>query len=286
MCSIFKYRSCVGRNFDYEQSFNEELRIIDRDEFYNDYKIIGMCAGIEKDYPLLYDAMNEHGVVMGGLAFEGNAQYNKIIKGKCNVPSYDFILNTLGLFKSVSQIKEYIECVNITDKAYSDSISPSPLHWFVADKNESIIIEQTKEGVSWYAGDVMTNNPPFPLQKECYESCKKLIGEHLHESYEFQDEWKTRGLETYHLNGSYTSDGRFERLSFLKSKLESYDTNFNPIPQAFHLLSSVEQIYGATPVRNNFEHTIYSIVYDMKNLKIYRRTYDSVNTIVNSEWSD
>ena len=59
MCSTFKFKQCVGRNFDYEQSYDEELRIIKSMEFYNEFEIIGMCTGLVKDYPLLYDGMNE-----------------------------------------------------------------------------------------------------------------------------------------------------------------------------------------------------------------------------------
>ena len=55
MCSIFKYKNCVGRNFDYEVSYDEELRVIEPKQAGNQYKIIGMCAGVVKDYPLLYD---------------------------------------------------------------------------------------------------------------------------------------------------------------------------------------------------------------------------------------
>ena len=41
MCSIFKYKNIVGRNFDYEQSYNEELRFINKNEFKN---IIDDCS--------------------------------------------------------------------------------------------------------------------------------------------------------------------------------------------------------------------------------------------------
>ena len=36
----------------------------------------------------------------------------------------------------------------------------------------------------------------------------------------------------------------------------------------------MEQIYGATPVKDKYEYTIYSIVYDMDYKDVYLKFYD------------
>ena len=273
MCSIFNYKNCVGRNFDYEVSYNEEIRIIDSDEFDNDYKIIGMATGFVKDYPLLYDGMNQHGLCVSALAFEGNAVYNDDAEHKNNIPSYEFPLKILGEFQNVSEVKDYLEDVNITNKAYSEDLSSSDLHWFICDENESIILEQTKDGLHWYDGDIMTNNPPYPQQLDMNHSSLDRVKDYP----ELPEEYNSRGMETYGLLGDYTSMTRFSRLDYLKKHFENSDDAFNPVAQAFHLLSSVEQVYGATPVNDKFEYTIYSIVYDMKHLKAYLKFYDDLS---------
>jgi choloylglycine hydrolase len=82
-------------------------------------------------------------------------------------------------------------------------------------------------------------------------------------------------METDNLKGGYTSEERFIRASYLKEKLESASQDdFNLIAQSLHLLSSVEQIYGATPVDDKFEYTIYSVVYDMNELTAAIKTYN------------
>lgn len=275
MCSIFKYKNIVGRNFDYEQSYNEELRFINRNEFNNSFKIIGMCTGLVKDYPLFYDAMNEHGLVCGALAFEGNAKYLKEDENKYSLSSFDFILWVLGNFSNVKDVKKLIDKGNvvITDEAYSEEMLPSDLHWFIADKDDSIIIEQTKFGLNYYNGEVMTNNPIYPLQINACKDLNKDIGD----ISTFKWDFHTRGLQTWNLSGDYTSIGRFARLSWLKNRLEKLDGKFNTISDGFHLLSMVEQVYGVTSVNNEYEYTIYSIVYDLVDKCVYLKFYDKLN---------
>ena len=127
----------MGRNFDYEVSYNEALRIIPSMEYGNEFKIIGMCTGFVKEYPLMYDGMNERGLCCSALAFTGNAVYNDKINGKVNIPAFDFVFQILSSFKSVDDVKMYLENVNISNEQYSDDFPNSDLHWlFVMKKKE------------------------------------------------------------------------------------------------------------------------------------------------------
>lgn len=276
MCSILKYKDCIGRNFDYEISYDEELRMVDREEFDNKYKIKGMVTGMVKDYPLFYDAMNEYGLVCGGLAFSKNAIYNPPKQHMHNIPSYDFVLRIVGDYKSVDEVKQELKNINITYEAYSKEMQPSDLHWFVSDTEKSIIIEQTNDGLRWYDGDVMTNNPPYPHQYSNFMQHKSVM-KAIRTPEIDMGKYYSRGMESRGLTGDYTSEGRFVRLSYLKDKLEESENSFNQIVQTFHLLSSIEQIYGVTHVGDEFEYTIYSVVYDMDNKKVYLKFYDEIN---------
>ena len=276
MCSIFKYKTCVGRNFDYEISYDEELRRIKPMEFGNDLAVMGMCAGMV-DYPLMYDGINECGLVVGALAFNDNAVYFDENPDKLNIPAFDFVFRLLSSFKSVKDVKYCLGKVNISNKQFSDEFPNSDLHWFVADKSSSMIIEQTKDGLMWYDGDVMTNNPPYEDQVFVSNLLNEKIGEpHGMNVIKKLERFNTRGEETFGLRGDYTSLGRFNRLSYFKKKLENHKNNFNLVSQSFHLCSSVEQIFGVTPVADKFEYTIYSMVYDIANCRAYLKTYDSL----------
>ena len=274
MCTVLKYKHRIGRNFDYEISYKEEIITIPKEKFNNKYSIIGVCTGTVKEYPLLYDGLNEYGLVCCGLAFTNNAKYNTYQEDHKNIPAFDFTFYILGHFKTVKEVKKFLKNVNIWCEPYSDEIQNTDLHWFIADKKESIIVEQTIDGLEVYDGEVLTNNPPYPLQIEEDIGNQYFIGDSC--TNKKGKEYFTRGTETEMLDGGYTSSERFTRVSYLKKQLEKTDDNFNPLNETFHLLQSVEQIYGATPVNNSFEYTIYSVVYDMENIRLWIKTYDKL----------
>ena len=279
MCTSLKYRTCMGRNYDYEQSFDEEVRIIDEGEFGNKYKIIGVATGFIKDFPLLYDGMNQHGLCISGLAFEGNAKYFNNSDDKNNIPSFRLPLEILGQFKNVGEAEKYLNSSNITNEAYSRQFPPSDMHWMICDKDRTIVVESTQDGLHVYKAKtgVLTNNPPYPNQLELAKDSLKMVG-----VKDDHSEYNSRGKETCGLSGDYTSFTRFAKLSYIKEQLEKSKNSFDDVNQTFHLLSSVEQIYGLTHVEDRFEYTIYSVVYDMENLKVYYKIYDEFNV---SEYS-
>ena len=274
MCTSLKYKTCMGRNYDYEQSFDEEVRIINEGEFKNKYKIIGVATGFIKDFPLLYDGMNQHGLCISGLAFEGNAKYFDNSDDKNNIPSFRLPLEILGQFKNVDEAKNYLNSANITNEAYSAQFPPSDMHWMICDKDRAIVVESTPDGLHVYEGKtgVLTNNPPYPKQLKLAEDSLKMVGKQ-----DDHAEYNSRGKETWGLLGDYTSFTRFAKLSYIKEQLEKSKNSFDDVNQTFHLLSSVEQIYGLTHVEDRFEYTIYSVVYDMENLKVYYKIYDDFN---------
>lgn len=276
MCTAFKYKQYFCRNYDYEQSYKETVKLIPKNIYGNTYGIIGIATGLVEDYPLLYDGMNEYGLCMGGLAFSGNAKYEKeenVPYGDYIYAPYEFILQILGNFKNVRDVKKHLEKAHIIDKQYSDDFQNSDLHWIISDKEKSIVVESTNNGLQVYDNEyeVLTNNPPFSMMSKSIENNLKWIG---CEDDEIADErYYSRGFETEYLDGSYTSMGRFERVTYLKEKALTND-RITALTQAVHLLSSIEQIYGATPVDDKYEYTIYSAIYDMVENKVMIRTYD------------
>ena len=282
MCTAFKLRNCMGRNFDYEISYGEQLIEIPRDNetINNHYSIIGIVSGQIPMYPMFYDGLNDHGLCMAGLNFDGNAVYHNKDDNKENIKPYEMIPYVLGNYKSVDDVKKWAENINILDEPFSENIPNSPLHWFVCDKEKSIVIESRANGL--YVHDnpynVLTNNPYFEAMSVIYEFDKKKISAEnfIHNFLTNNDVEKffnSRGKNTFGIKGDYTSIGRFEKCAFLNEYM-STQNKFDSITESFHLLSSVEQIYGLTPVKDKFEYTIYSTVYNMDSLEVCVQNYD------------
>ena len=266
----------MGRNYDYELSYDENIISIPKGEEIcdNDYDVVGIGSGLFTEYPMLYDGMNEKGLCMGGLAFTGNAKYGNFNSNAINLAPYEMIPTILGTCKSVKDFKRKysgIVGLNVWDKEFDENTQNAELHWFLCDKDDCIVIESTVDGVHIYENEfeVMTNNPPFDLMSRDVEDHLGFVGDYI----EKDERYYSRGVETYYLDGSYTSMGRFERLVFLKENMEK-NSILNPVQDSFKLLNSVEQLYGLTPVGNKFEYTIYQVVYDMENLSIFTRKYD------------
>ena len=84
MCTAATYKTkdfYFGRTFDYGFSYGEEVVITPRNYLFefrmkgkmeSHLAIIG-TAYVMQDYPLYYEAVNEKGLGMAGLNFEGNA---------------------------------------------------------------------------------------------------------------------------------------------------------------------------------------------------------------------
>lgn len=161
----------LARNLDLEYSYHETVTVTPRNKAFmfrymeripKHPAIIGM-AFIVDDYPLYYDATNEAGLSIAGLNFPDNAHYNKPIPGKDNIASFELIPWLLSNCATVVEARKLLENINITNDAFNDELPPSTLHWMIADKEESVVFEQTKTGSRVFDNPlgVMTNNPTF-----------------------------------------------------------------------------------------------------------------------------
>lgn len=274
MCTSIHYQHCMGRNFDYEISYKEACRIYKKEK----YKIMGMVTDIVKDYPLYYDAMNECGLCIAGLNFEGNAYYSQYKKeDKNNIAPWELPIKILGNCRNVTEAKQYLKNVWIYNKNFSEQMPNSSLHWMICDKEKCVTVESTKDGLIVYDNNVgvLTNNPSFSKQlkilkimNKIHSFSKKLKKKLLTKTF------STRGTETLGVPGDLTSMGRFQRMCYYKEKMISRKKQ---AIETMHLLDMVKQPYGATPVGNKFEYTIYEVVYDMDDGKMYIKNYDATS---------
>ncbi|MBB1078339.1 choloylglycine hydrolase family protein [Limosilactobacillus sp. STM2_1] len=292
MCTSIIYQagdSYFGRNLDLEVSLGQQVVITPRNMVLNfrklptldhHYAMIGMSI-VRDNYPLYFDGINEKGVGMAGLNFDGPAHYFPIQEGKDNIGSFELIPYVLAQAASVAEAKELLANANIADINFSAKMQAAPLHWIIADKTgASVTVESTTEGLNVYDNPVgvLTNNPKFPDQ---------LINLSNYQSVSPAEPQNTlapgvklpvysRGFGSHFLPGGMDSESRFVKATFVKMHAPIGDNEVENITNYFHILQSVEQQKGLDEVApNTYEYTIYSDGSNLTKGIFYYRTYDN-----------
>ncbi len=257
-----------GRTLDLDYSFGQRVVILPRKFKLNfkckeslvfHYAIMGMAA-VKENFPLFFDAMNEKGLCFAGLRFQNNAYYGKILENRTNLAPFELPLWILSLASSVTEAKNLLRDINIVDIPFSDELLNTHLHWIFADKEECIVVEQTKDGLFIYDNPfcVLTNNPPFPLM--------------LKEMGNYKDITDKKGIP-----GDYSSVSRFIRANFVKSNSYKPSSKEESLAQFFHILNSVLVPKGCVVLPNGeLHHTVYTSAIDTDNGIYYYKLYDDL----------
>lgn len=291
MCTALAYKTkdfYFGRNMDYEYSYQESITVTPRNYPFHfsrtgsmpkHYALIGM-AYVVGDYPLYYDAVNEKGLGMAGLNFPGNAFYMPEEEGKDNVASFEFIPWILGQCKDLGEAEKLLERVHLADISFSPELPPSPLHWMIADKNGSIVVEQTEDGLKIYENPVgiLTNNPVFDQQMFNLNNYMGLSASspENHFSDDLELSVYSRGMGALGLPGDLSSASRFVKAAFTKMNSISGSSESESISQFFHILASVAQQRGCVQVADEkYEITIYSCCCNADKGIYYYTTYEN-----------
>ncbi len=291
MCTAITYYTkdhYFGRNLDLEYSYKETVTITPRSfpfkfrkakTINNHYALIGM-AYVNNNYPLYYDAINEKGLGMAGLNFPDNAEYKEIVTNKDNIAPFEFIPWILSQAANLKEAKQLLENINIANINYSAELKASPLHWIISDKDNSITVETTKEGLKIYDNPVgvLTNNPTFDIQLFNLNNYQNLSIEAPQNNFSKNLDLKTysRGMGALGLPGDLSSASRFVKATFTKMNSISGSSESESISQFFHILGSVEQQRGCVHMGNNlYEITIYSSCCNMDKGIYYYKTYEN-----------
>ncbi|MCI9041128.1 choloylglycine hydrolase [Dubosiella newyorkensis] len=296
MCTAVNYTNgchLFGRNLDLEINYpvdvvitphNYVFKMKDGSEIKNHHALIGMGL-IQNDYPLYFEAINDAGLGMAGTAFAGLAYYAPVQEGKKNIAPFEFIPYILGQASTVEEARKLLENVNLCDVHFSAEQPNSPLHFLIGDKNESIVVEQTKEkGFRVYDDpyDVLTNCPDFDWQCKNISIYSQLTGQII--TPRFAKDAKdidlySRGMGSTGLPGGVDSVSRFVRAAF--TRLNSFcDPNSieKNVGEYFHILTNVQQVNGEAEIHpGEYEITQYTSVGDTDSGIFYYTTYYNQN---------
>ena len=291
MCTAITYRTrdhYFGRTLDLEFSYNETVTVTPRKfpisfrtlpTLSTHYAIIGM-ATVAGNYPLYYEATNEHGLSMAGLNFPENAVCFPVREGKDNVSPFEFIPWILGQCKTLAEARQMLERIHLCDIPFSREFPLSPLHWMLADREGAITVESVSEGLKIYENPVgvLTNNPPFYYHMT--HLCDYMRLTHLPPENSFAKGIDlpaySRGMGAMGLPGDLSSASRFVRAAFVKLNSLSGASEEESVAQFFHILGAVEQQRGCVrlPDGRN-EITVYTSCCNTDRGIYYYTTYEN-----------
>lgn len=288
MCTAITYQTndhYFGRNLDVEYAYGEKLIIAPRMFHFNfstadnsKYAMIGIGSVME-DYPLFFDATNECGLSMAGLYFPGNGAYPQKVDNANNVAPYDFIPWILSQCATVKEARKKLQNINLANIAFREDIQPSPLHWILADKHESIVMEPVNNELKIYDNPigVLTNNPPFDFHLYNLANYINLTREEPRNrfSQNIQLTPFSRGMGAIGLPGDLSSPSRFIKAAFTKFNSVCDNTESSSIGQFFHILDSVAQQRGCVRINGEFEKTAYASCCNTDKCIYYYKTYEN-----------
>lgn len=285
MCTAMVHGKLFGRNLDLEYGYGEQvvmmprqypLTFSDAGPLHSHYAIIGMAV-VDNNFPLYFDAMNEHGLCMAGLDFPDNAYYPPMQSDKINIAPFELIPWLLGQCMTVQEALALLQNTHLCDICYSNAFPQAPLHWIVADKNSCIVLEPTKGGLQIYENNigVLCNNPPFPYHLYHLTGFQHLSAgnqPHLFEKVTLAP--YGGGLGAIGLPGDFSSPSRFVKAAFVKS--HAHCKNEKTITEFFHLMDTVSMPRGSVRVREDQDEiTRYTSCCDMGSGYYYFTTYDN-----------
>ncbi|MCI9493502.1 MAG: choloylglycine hydrolase family protein [Lachnospiraceae bacterium] len=278
-----------GRTMDLEYNFNECVVFTPRNYpvpfrkmgmMKRHYALLGM-ATVMNGFPLYAEAANEKGLCIAGLNFPDNAYYPPDEKENCsNISPFELILWLLGKCASVQEAKELLATTHFIHIPFNSDTPLAPLHWHIADRESSFVLELTKDGTGVFDNPlgVLTNNPAFPFQLT--NSCQymNLTANTPSNCFSVDVGLKPfgQGLGSFGLPGDFSPASRFVKASYLALNSVCEEDEQSSIAQFFHLLDSVSMVRGSVVTKENrYDLTLYSCCINADKGIYYYKTYSN-----------
>ncbi|MBQ8514939.1 MAG: choloylglycine hydrolase [Ruminococcus sp.] len=278
-----------GRNMDMSTGFGERVVMTPRNYPFSfrragllkrHYAMIGMAA-VAEGYPLYAEAANEKGLCAAGLNFPENAYYSPEERdGKYNLSPFELIPWLLGKCASVEEARSLLAVTHIIAIPFRADIPLTPLHWHIADKSSSLVLEVMKDGLHIHENPVhvLTNNPPFDFQMTNLSQYLNLTVGTPENGFSQCCGVSPfgKGLGSFGLPGDFSPASRFVKAAYLLLHSSCDKDEDSQVSQFFHLLDAVAVPSGSIlpdMEQGRRYYTIYSSCMNAEKGIYYYKTY-------------
>ena len=241
--------------------------------------------------PVLYEGLNEGGLMGGQLYYRGLAHYGT--GGRPDARPVQPPLLLLHLLARCATVEEAVRCleeeVRLVDLPFLGAVPP--LHWSLSDRTgETVVVEPDAGGLHIYRNTlgVMTNSPGYPwhrLNLLNYAGLRDLD----HDETPFGDGQAQcfSGSGAQGLPGDWSSPSRFLRLAFLRRFGLPGGDETSGVVRTLRLLQSAAFPLGAVRVSHKapataldaavvpYDYTVYTALCCAESLRYYWTTYEN-----------
>lgn len=246
------------------------------------YNAIYGYVGIYTEYePFMVEGMNEAGLSAGLFFFPQYgeyAPYNETHNEK-TLCDMQFVSWVLSQFSSIDQVKSAIGKIDLVTLNHNIGA----VHWRIAQPDGRMVVLEVVNGVPYFYENklgVLTNAPGFNWHMTNLNNYINLqpgsaSNNTLAPGVTLAPLGHGSGM--LGLPGDFTSPSRFVRATFFQTTSPKWDTGFEAVVQAFHILNNFDIPIGSQHVKADIPKglpsaTQFTAVADQKSMKFYYRT--------------
>lgn len=277
---------------EYYSCTDEEGKGISKWKSTTAYRAIGIGLSLSEGCPVLYEGMNEKGLMGAQLYYREFAEFPE--RGDTNCREVQPPLLVTDVLATCTNVRETArrirEQITLVGRPMLGTIAP--LHWIFSDKEgNSIVVESRREGVFVFenAMGILTNSPGYDWH------CTNLLN-YMHIQDRDRESRVLNGHEmrscfsgtgALGLPGDFSSPSRFVRLAFLKEYMKKGKNETDGVVNLFHMMGHVSFPAGFVKVGNigeiaegeeqivDYDYTVYTSVMCAESLNFYWTTYEN-----------
>lgn len=223
------------------------------------YAVAGV-AQVREGIPYFAEGLNERGLYAAGLYFP-----DAVYAAKGMAP-HVFMTSALALCASASEATRLLTNIDISGEGV-DGPAP-PLHWMLADRTRTLVVERRAEGLFVHenAFGVLTNSPPFPFHADNMRQYMGLSASSPACGWHPLTPFGV-GFGGIGLPGDGSPASRFVRAAFLRANAKGAS-----LFDVFGILRSLAFPAGLARTERGEERTLYSSVADADDGIFYYAT--------------
>lgn len=246
------------------------------------YKSVYGYVGIYTEYePFIVEGINETGLSAGLFFFPQYGEYAPYNPAHNDRTLCDmqFVSWVLSQFSSIDQLKaamKNIDLVTLNSKI-------GAVHWRIAEPDGRMVVLEVVKGVpNFYENNlgVITNAPGFPWHMTNLNNYVNLQpgsapDNTIKPGITLQSLGHGSGM--LGLPGDFTSPSRFVRATFFQTTSPEWDTGFDAVVQAFHILNNFDIPIGSQHLKAEIPKgmqsaTQFTAVTDQRAMRLYYKT--------------